>query len=416
MIGASARIRQVLRVCGLHIAVVCIRGLYRVFLLFPQRRRIVFLSRQSSSPLDFRLIEPQLRERLPEFEITWACAKEKGRIRFALLLRQLLLVATSSLCIMDGYEPAVSVCAGLHRAKCMQIWHALGAIKQFGWQSVGTPAGRPPDIAKIFRMHEGYDCVVAGCAGTMRSYAEAFKCDMRVVANLGLPRIDYLGERKELASSQAFLDEAPAVIGTLAQARCEGRTVVLYAPTFRKGSSRGSDWLDREVQALRHALPDPEALLVVARHPFHGSDLHSREHALVYLREVSAIDALCVVDCVVTDYSAVAFEAWISGVEVLFYTPDIEEYRVSPGLNVDPERQFPNDTFLDAEGVAERIRSLLNENEVAARLGAETRGDSPEAEDSFHAFMREYAGGVPRECGARLVEHAAGLMRGGCAQ
>ena len=61
---------------------------------------------------------------------------------------------------------------------------------------------------------------------------------------------------------------------------------------------------------------------------------------VAFLRGAASIDVLSWVDYVVTDYSAVAFEAAVASKKVLFYVPDIEEYRRSPGLNVDPLEEY----------------------------------------------------------------------------
>ena len=62
---------------------------------------------------------------------------------------------------------------------------------------------------------------------------------------------------------------------------------------------------------------------------------------MLVVHDTATIDALAVADYVVTDYSAVAFEALLASKKTYFYVPDIEEYRISPGLNVDPLTDAP---------------------------------------------------------------------------
>lgn len=52
---------------------------------------------------------------------------------------------------------------------------------------------------------------------------------------------------------------------------------------------------------------------------------------------VSLIDA----DIVITDYSSIVYEAYLLGKLVGFYIPDIQYYRLSPGLNADPLELCP---------------------------------------------------------------------------
>lgn len=50
----------------------------------------------------------------------------------------------------------------------IQIWHALGKIKQSGYQTVGKAGGRGRLVADELCMHRNYDYIIAGGkAGTL---------------------------------------------------------------------------------------------------------------------------------------------------------------------------------------------------------------------------------------------------------
>ena len=153
-----------------------VRVIYHVCCLFPRRRKIVFLSRQASRPFDFVLLEPELKRRFPNYTIVWSCVAEIGKMSVLLMVKQIWHVATAELCLVDGYVPAVSLPLR-HRSRVIQIWHAPGAIKKFGYQAVGTPAGRSRRAAESLRMHRGYDYVVAGMPGAvLKDAAEELIC------------------------------------------------------------------------------------------------------------------------------------------------------------------------------------------------------------------------------------------------
>lgn len=373
------------------------RVAFRLFSLLPQRQKVVLMSRQGTRPLDFRLLEPELRVAFPECEIVWACVGKGGNLTLSVFVKQLWHAATARLCIVDGYVPAVSLCAGLHRAACMQLWHALGAVKKFGCQSLDTPAGHVGSVAEALRIHEGYDCVVAGLGGAAGVFSQAFGCGEEKVLPLGLPRIDYVLERRGL-EEQGRLGELALgeELCKLHGFRAEGRFVVLYAPTFRKGAGFGDDWLADSVRALHAALSElfPNAVLVVAKHPLRTVSAKGlgcvQPDSLVCLGDSLAVDVLCCVDAVVSDYSAIVFEAWLAGKGVFFYAPDEDAYKVSPGLNVDPLREFPDVAFEQARDLVAAICGFAGS---ASRGGSclvggpsETRGYS-----SFDAFMEAYA-------------------------
>ena len=64
-------------------------------------------------------------------------------------------------------------------------------------------------------------------------------------------------------------------------------------------------------------------------------------------------DLISVADYVITDYSNVAFLAALSDIKVLFYIKDIEQYKESPGLNIDITEEF-------GEYSSKDIQELLN--------------------------------------------------------
>ena len=134
-----------------------IRFAYFVCALFPRRDKVSFLSRQSSRPFDFALLEPEIRRSLPGYDIVWSCVPESGSFGPLLAFRQVWHAATSRVCIVDGYVPAVSVPKSHEGALCVQLWHSLGAMKRFGYQALDTPDGRSSKAASALRMHRGYD-------------------------------------------------------------------------------------------------------------------------------------------------------------------------------------------------------------------------------------------------------------------
>ena len=79
--------------------------------------------------------------------------------------------------IVDGYNIPVSVLKHKKNTTVIQMWHALAAIKKFGYQSIGYKDGVNKTIAKILKMHANYDYVISGSEAMKPYFAEAFKID-----------------------------------------------------------------------------------------------------------------------------------------------------------------------------------------------------------------------------------------------
>jgi CDP-ribitol ribitolphosphotransferase len=110
--------------------------------IVPSRRKIVLLSRQSDVPSrDFALLAEELRSRDRSLEIVSRCRMIGGSLwkRAASvpeMVVQMYHLAGARVCVVDGYVIPVSLLK--HRAGTLvvQMWHALGAVKKFGYQTI----------------------------------------------------------------------------------------------------------------------------------------------------------------------------------------------------------------------------------------------------------------------------------------
>lgn len=359
-----------------------LRMLAAVLRLLPCKRRVALMSRQSGKlSLDYRLLERELKARLGEGAvITCLCEPEtKNKLDFFTgTLRQLVLACTSRVVVVDGYNPAVCIPPRRRGTTVIQMWHALGAVKRFGYQSIDTPAGRSSQQARAARMHENYSAVIASGPGAVPAYAEAFNYPPSAVLPLGLPRMDYLldeNPRSERRKRMEALRKAHPVLRN-------GKLNIVYAPTLRKGAGY-EGWIPAYLGALAQACPAERANLIFAGHPLDraaGAQV-AREHECVHVLEGAAtIDLLGLADCVITDYSAVGFEAGLLGKDTCCYAPDLEAYAASPGLNFDIAGGELGFSSTDAAAV------------MAVALGDDPQ--APQYFQRFHAFCASYFSGT----------------------
>lgn len=98
-------------------------------------------------------------------------------------------------------------------------------------------------------------------------------------------------------------------------------------------------------------------------------------------------------DYVVTDYSSIVYEAYMLGKRVLFYVPDIDAYRLSPGLNIDPEVECPGIVFKEPDAViAELHEYSIGEKEYPEEeLERFMQGAFVDAHGSATETMVEFA-------------------------
>lgn len=335
----------------MRIAIFLMRCLMSIVYFFmklcpTKQNKLVFLSRQSDSPSDeVRFLFDQLMREKPDVQIVAITRRMgsgvRGLLEFGgITLRSMYHLATASVCLLDAYWPAVSLLHHKSTLTVIQMWHAMGKIKQSGYQSLGKQYGRGLKLAKSMRMHRGYDVVIAGAEAFNPSYCAAFGIEESKLYNVGLPRMDMLRER-DAVNRRRFFRAYPEL---------KGKKIVLYAPTFRKRQELDPSEL---VRAFHF---DDDRALIIKKHP--NQILSDKDYGkAVVCRDLPTSVVLSACDCVITDYGAITIEAAVIKKPVYFYMFDYEEYISRNGLNLDPHDEFPNSVFDNAEDLVRAIDS-----------------------------------------------------------
>ncbi len=323
--------------------------IYAVLKLFPAKKnKVLFLSRQSNTlTLDFRLTQEELKREDPAIEIVTIChrleGEDSGAIAFAKsTLRSMYHLATSSVCVLDAYWPAVSLLHHKRSLTVIQMWHALGKIKQSGYQTLGRESGRSKEIARLMKMHEGYDYIIAGGSAWNPFYCKSFNTTEDKLVNCGLPRIDYLLKTEKQNRDAVFA----------AYPEFKDKKVALYAPTFRKN-------IELRWQGLAEiAGKDSDFVLVIKGHPNQRIELGELpdRQGIYTCPEFTSGEMLAACDFLITDYSAIAIEGAVLNKPTYYFVYDYEEYRQKNGMNIDLFEEMPGCVFRDADELIKSLR------------------------------------------------------------
>ena len=326
-------------------------------LLRPVRHKVTLISRQSdTTPVDFTLLmrELSLQDRSLKLKIL-CCSDGMRSKRFLGHMRQTMLelwhIANSSAVVLDGYAISVSYFSQRKSLYVLQMWHALGAIKRFSWQTVDTPSGRDSRLAHAFRMHANYTAALVAGEAFREIFRHAFRIKRARIHVLPLPRVDIL--RSPDMNRMDMLIASQRELFTYTP-------LIFYAPTFRVGSQASEQWLEN-LKALARSVELRGGTLIVKTH-FRQSaflqenDLQSLQSPQFVLNpEIDTFDLLTIADHVITDYSAIAFEAAVAGKPLWFYIPDFDDYRENNGINIDLESYLPRACYRDSEELMDAL-------------------------------------------------------------
>ncbi len=317
-----------------------------------QRNRVFFLSRQTNHPpLNYNLLINYISKYDKNIEIRVSCKrvseglnkvihsseknlrkwipsllKEVGQCfdYYFTLYKQMYYMATSKVVITDGYNVLIS-CLKHKKITIIQMWHALAAIKKFGYQSIGLKDGMNPKMAKVLNMHANYDYVLSGSVAMKRPFSEAFNIAEDKVLPIGTPYIDYLLDVK--VDKRKIFHDYPELKN--------GKPIILYSPTFRKN---GRDAIKEVIDGVDTSKYN----LVVTLHALDVLKAYNTNNGSVIVNpKINYPELLKMADYVITDYSALMIEAAILKTNILLYVYDYEQYEEENGLNVNLFEELP---------------------------------------------------------------------------
>jgi CDP-ribitol ribitolphosphotransferase len=356
-----------------------------------RKGKVAIISRESDErTLDIALLEDELNRRGIETEtLTKLFTKDNSGKAAAEYLKtvakQQAAIARADVVVLDTYCIAVSMLPHIGRTKIIQMWHALSAVKKFGWQTVGSEDGTSERTATLMRMHKGYDYVISASDATSKHFAEAFRIDPSKIVKLGLPRIDYILSATHGDGRYKTFGAIYALYPELAQS---DRKIVLYAPTFRKGSMP-------DVKGLADALDPEKYTLIVRLHPLYREETEMPQgDNIIYIDDMETFDLLGVADIIISDYSSLVVEGTLADTPMYLYTYDIDSYSETTGLNVNfGEEAIGKYAFRDAA-------------KLAAAL------EKPYDMEALRAFRDKYIEVDTENCTGQLADFIESLLPG----
>lgn len=332
----------------LYILKIYLKFIYFFIKLFTkQEEQVFFLSRQYNYvSLNYKEIILELQKQYPKMKIEVVCQKlnneindsvrdkntssylkvfsklESGWNYFISIHKQMKLIACSKVVVVDGYNIPVSLLKHKKETTVIQIWHALAAIKKFGYQSIGYKDGVNKKVAKVLKMHANYDYIISGSYEMKKSFSEAFNTDVNKILAIGTPYVDYLlksGKRQ----SQKIYKKYPIL---------KRKKTILYSPTFRKDGRDNINEVINSINLDRYNL-------IVTCHDKDGKKKVTSPKVLT-CNDIPYKDLIKIADYVITDYSALSVEASIVNAKVLLYLYDYDRYKEENGINVDLFEEF----------------------------------------------------------------------------
>ncbi|MFB9770456.1 CDP-glycerol glycerophosphotransferase family protein [Lactiplantibacillus modestisalitolerans] len=298
---------------------------YRWYCLRPIRQKQVAFVSDSRASIsgNFEFIYQEFQRRQTDFQISFYLKPSiKAKKTWKEVRTLAKAFATSRYIIVDDFYPLIYPLRIRANADLIQVWHAVGAFKTFGYSRLGMPGG--PKVTSL--NHRNYTKALVSSHNIADKYAEGFGISKDKIAPLGIPRTDiFFDEPKKQRIRSRLEHDLPFI---------KGKRVILFAPTFR-GNGQQSAYYPFEMlnfKEIYEALHDDYVFLLKI-HPFvQNKPTLPYEYADFYYdvsdyREIN--DLLLVADQLITDYSSVCFEYALLKRPMIFFAPDLADYMQS---------------------------------------------------------------------------------------
>lgn len=270
------------------------------------------------------------------------------------------LCATSKVVVLDEFTPYIHYFDLRPETKVLQLWHACGAYKTFGFTRLGKPKGSPQKT----RNHRSYDYVTVSTKNVKICHSEGFGIPTANVVPTGIPRTDvFFDEAYKQATRERLYAEFPQL---------KGKKVILYAPTFRGHVKETAHYPMKKfkVDEFMEAVGE-EYFLIIKHHPFvtekHPVPEEYAERVLDLSTQTELNDLLFITDMIITDYSSLVFEASLLNIPMLFYTFDLKSYIKDRDFYFNFESFVPGNFFYSQRALEKAIvENNLAQEKVSA--------------------------------------------------
>ncbi|WP_424475198.1 CDP-glycerol glycerophosphotransferase family protein [Oceanobacillus kimchii] len=258
-------------------------------------------------------------------------------------------LATASTVLVDTYQGFLASTNFRPGTTCIQLWHAAGALKQFGLEDPSNQYRSKRALDRFKRVYSRFDYTVVGSEKMADTFKRSFGLTDNRILRTGIPRSDLLFDttrRNEVY--QLINKEFPEI---------NGRKIILYTPTFRD-EHLSNYQLELDIKQMYQSLSD-EYVLFIKLHPavtgFITNDLF--EDFVFDLSDYKDTNELLLItDILISDYSSIPFEYAIMEKPMIFFAYDMEEYKITSGLIHDYEDHVPGPVVGSTFEIVRRIQ------------------------------------------------------------
>ncbi|MEI3607580.1 CDP-glycerol glycerophosphotransferase family protein [Pseudogracilibacillus sp. SE30717A] len=328
------------------------------------KKAVFILSRSKDIEGNSYYIYEELLNQLDGVKIHLVYTENKMNLN---LFKELFTICNARYLILDDYYLPIYLVKPNKRLKVIQLWHAAGAFKKFGYSTIGTQFGPADNYLKLIPIHSNYTHVYVSSKNIIPFYAEAFNMSMHNIYPLGIPRIDLFKNEQQIAQiKNKLFTEYPLL-------KDDKSINILIAPTYRAGGIQKESSFNIS-SIISNFITDinKDVKIIFKAHPYMSKiELVNLEKNpnVVIANKYEINEWMLVSDAFITDYSSSIFDFALLERPIAHYVPDIDDYTKNRGLYQSIEEISDGAILRDEENLVHWINTRKsNEHYNTSRM------------------------------------------------
>ncbi|MGL6107353.1 bifunctional glycosyltransferase/CDP-glycerol:glycerophosphate glycerophosphotransferase [Romboutsia sp.] len=298
----------------------CTEGVFKISKILPVKKNLIILATNKGTELEgnLKFIDDELI-RYKDLDVK--VYLDKKNISKKELVKMYYNFARAKFILLDNYYRQIYGYRFKEKTEIIQLWHACGAFKKFGFSAIGQADSNSRSFEE--NAHRNYTKVLTSSKNINKHYAEAFNIDEEKILNIGIPRTDGILNEEYREFIKLNLENMYPQI--------KGKKIITYAPTFRGNPRQRKNFkCELDYETILKELGD-EYVIILKLHPavtekFEILNDEYKDRVLNLTKYKDINDILSITDILITDYSSVIFEYALLDRPIILFAYDLDSY------------------------------------------------------------------------------------------
>ncbi len=339
-----------------------LKMLYKIFSLWPLNKNLIIMadSRFTVLPKNMKAIYDNID--LKKYKVKVFLKEENLNMlqKYFKFVKNIFYISVAKYIFLTDYYPLIYPLTPKKEVKIIQLWHACGAFKKFGYASMSSDWGHKKNFIKKYPIHNNYTHSIVSSEDMIKYYSLAFNMDMEKIFATGIPRTDIYFDEKFKNS---------AILNFKKKYNIIDKKIILYAPTYRGNNLYNTEYvMELNLELLREKL-EGNYIILLKLHPLISNKfiIEDKYKKFVYdiSNKINLEEAFIVSDMLISDYSSVIFEYSLLDKPIIMFPYDIEEYSQERGFFLDYKNYCFGSVAFNSNQLVDEICTIEEKFEIS---------------------------------------------------